>query len=205
MPQLHYHAKISVQRGDMYLVRHNQCCVQGNQGGCTHVSYSWKSPPFSPETYLPLTSQPLPQLSSLWGEGVFTAHSHSHSSISKYSFCSSLPTHSTGTCSSRQDWSPPNCRGSVTQCLAQEAVKTIWSCRLDDVEIHNCREGIFHDGPVVKTLPSNAGGVGSIPGQGAKNLTCLVARKPKHKNRSNTVTNSIKTLKMVHIKKKKKF
>ena len=54
------------------------------------------------------------------------------------------------------------------QCLAQEAVKTIWSCRLDDVEIHNCREGIFHDGPVVKTLPSNAGGVGSIPGQEAK-------------------------------------
>ena len=26
----------------------------------------------------------------------------------------------------------------------------------------------FPGGPVVKTLPSNAGGVGSVPGQGAK-------------------------------------
>ena len=29
-------------------------------------------------------------------------------------------------------------------------------------------EGDFPVGPMVKTLPSNAGGVGSIPGQGAK-------------------------------------
>ena len=29
-----------------------------------------------------------------------------------------------------------------------------------------CRD--FHGGPMVKTSPSNAGGVGSIPGQGAK-------------------------------------
>ena len=32
---------------------------------------------------------------------------------------------------------------------------------------------------------------------------CLGAKKPKHKT-SNTVTNSIKTFKMVHTKKKKK-
>ena len=31
-----------------------------------------------------------------------------------------------------------------------------------------CTLGDFPDGPVVKTSPSNAGGVGSIPGQGAK-------------------------------------
>ena len=58
--------------------------------------------------------------------------------------------------------------------------------------------------PVVKTLPSNAGSVGSIPGEEAKiDPTCLVAKKKKHKkqNRSNMVTNSKKTLKMVHIKK----
>ena len=30
------------------------------------------------------------------------------------------------------------------------------------------RVGDFHDGPVVKTSPSNAGGVGSIPGWGAE-------------------------------------
>ena len=34
---------------------------------------------------------------------------------------------------------------------------------------------------------------------------CLVTKKPKQRNRSNTVTSSIKTLKMVYIKKKKTF
>ena len=54
---------------------------------------------------------------------------------------------------------------------------------------------------MVKTLPSSAGGVGSIPGGGAK---IPHASRPKHQNikHSNIVTNSIKTLKMVHIKKK---
>ena len=35
--------------------------------------------------------------------------------------------------------------------------------------------------PVVKTSPSNAGGVGSIPGQGAKSPRDASIRKPKHK------------------------
>ena len=43
-------------------------------------------------------------------------------------------------------------------------------------------------------------GVGSIPGQGAK---ILYASAKKNKNRGNIVANSIKTLKMAHIKKKK--
>ena len=37
----------------------------------------------------------------------------------------------------------------------------------------------FPGGPVVKTLPSNAGGAGSIPGQGAKLPHALW---PKHQN-----------------------
>ena len=37
----------------------------------------------------------------------------------------------------------------------------------------------FADSPVVKTSPSNAGNVDSIPGQG--DPTCLTAKKPKHK------------------------
>jgi len=55
----------------------------------------------------------------------------------------------------------------------------------------------FSGGPVVNILPSNAGGMGSTP---------VVAKKnnPPKINRSNVVINSIKTLKMVHIKKKKK-
>ena len=53
---------------------------------------------------------------------------------------------------------------------------------------------------MVKTLPSNAGGVGSIPGQGAK---VPHASRPKNQNIKQMfiVTNSIKTLKMDHFQK----
>ena len=42
-----------------------------------------------------------------------------------------------------------------------------------------CRN--FLGDPVVKTLPSNAGGVGSIPGWGAKIPHALWLKKPEHK------------------------
>ena len=59
----------------------------------------------------------------------------------------------------------------------------------------------FPGGPVVKTLPSNAGREGLIPGRGAK-IPHALRPKNQNINRSNIVTNSIKTLKkMVHIKK----
>ena len=55
---------------------------------------------------------------------------------------------------------------------------------------------------MVKTSPSNAGDVSSSPAGGAK---ILHASWSKHQhinnNRSNTVTNSIKIFKMVHVKK----
>ena len=51
------------------------------------------------------------------------------------------------------------------------------------------------------TLPFKAGGVGSVPPRGAKILQAL---PPKNQNTSNIVTNSVKTLKMVHIKNLKK-
>ena len=58
---------------------------------------------------------------------------------------------------------------------------------------------------MVKTSPSNAGGVCSIPGQGAK---IPHASQPKNQNvkqnKSNTVKNSIKILKLVHITSLKK-
>ena len=57
----------------------------------------------------------------------------------------------------------------------------------------------FPGGPEVETLPFNAGSVGSIPGWRAKIPHASRPKKPKHKKRSNTVTNSIKTLKTVHI------
>ena len=52
---------------------------------------------------------------------------------------------------------------------------------------------------MVKTSLSNAGGVGSIPTPGAKIPTCL--KEPKH---NSITTNSIETLKTVHIKRNKK-
>ena len=58
----------------------------------------------------------------------------------------------------------------------------------------------FSGSPVVKSSPSSAGGVGSIPGRGTKIPFALRCRKPKHTSRSNIVTHSIKTLKTVHIK-----
>ena len=68
--------------------------------------------------------------------------------------------------------------------------------------IHNRQEFPFD--PVVKTLPSNPGGASSIPGQGVRIPLALQPEQNKAKNRGNIITNSIKTLKMVHIKKKKK-
>ena len=54
---------------------------------------------------------------------------------------------------------------------------------------------------MIKILPSNAQDAGSIPGQGAK-IPHASRSTNKIQNRSSTLTNSIKTLKMVH---KKKF
>ena len=68
----------------------------------------------------------------------------------------------------------------------------------------NIHDRDFPGCPMVKILPSKAGGVSLIPGQGAK---IPPASQPKDQNinsSSNIVTNSLKTLKMVHIKKKKK-
>ena len=51
-------------------------------------------------------------------------------------------------------------------------------------------------GPVVKTLPSNAGAMGSIPGQGAKIPHALWPKKPNDKTEV-ILTNSIQMFKMV--------
>ena len=60
--------------------------------------------------------------------------------------------------------------------------------------------GTSPGGLVVKISPSNAGGVGSIPGWGAKIPHASgLKKKKKKKNTSNIVTNSIKTLKIIHI------
>ena len=45
-----------------------------------------------------------------------------------------------------------------------------------------CTLGDFPGGPVVKTLPSNARGVGLIPGRGGgEDPTCDPGQKTKHK------------------------
>ena len=62
-----------------------------------------------------------------------------------------------------------------------------------------CRD--FPGGPVVRTSPSNAGGAGSIPGQGAK---VPHASQPKNQNtKQKQYCNKFsKDFKNVHIKKK---
>ena len=77
------------------------------------------------------------------------------------------------------------------------AGKTIALTRQTFVSKVMCRDPLskgnisdFPDGLVVKTLHSNAAGVGLTLGQRAKILLCLADKKPKH--RSNIVTNSIK-------------
>ena len=66
------------------------------------------------------------------------------------------------------------------------------------------KERDFPGGPVVKTSPSNARmQVWSLTGEIRSHMP--QGQKPKTYNRSNIVTNSIKTFKMVHIKKKKIF
>ena len=68
-------------------------------------------------------------------------------------------------------------------------------------------QGDFPGDPVVKTLPSNAEGTGSIPGWEAKILHASARKQnnSNNKNKGSIATNSIKTFKMVHIKKKKKM
>ena len=75
------------------------------------------------------------------------------------------------------------------------------------LEINNTQESVRHfpGGPVVKTCPSNVEDASSILGQGAKRLHASGPKKPKQKTEAILyVTNPILTLKMVHIKKKKK-
>ena len=57
-------------------------------------------------------------------------------------------------------------------------------------------KGDFPGSAMIMISPSSAGGAGSIPGQGAK---IPQASRPRNQtqNRSNIVTSSIKTLKMV--------
>ena len=57
---------------------------------------------------------------------------------------------------------------------------------------------------MVETSPSNAGGVGSIPGQGAKISHASRPENQNINNRSDIIRSSMKILiKGVHIKKKK--
>ena len=55
-------------------------------------------------------------------------------------------------------------------------------------------------GPVARTSTSEAGGLDSISGWGAEHPHASWPKNPRNKN--NIVTNSVKTLKMVHIKNK---
>ena len=65
-------------------------------------------------------------------------------------------------------------------------------------------KGDFPGCPVVETLPCNAGAAGLIPAQGAKIPHASRPKNQSIKNRSNIVTNSIKSLLKKHPQQKKK-
>ena len=71
------------------------------------------------------------------------------------------------------------------------------------VGVRQTRSEGFPGRPVIKTSPSSVGGVGLIPGWGAKILHVSGSKKQNIKNRSNMGTNSTTTFKMAHVKKKK--
>ena len=58
--------------------------------------------------------------------------------------------------------------------------------------------------PVVNTSPSSAGGMGSVPGQGAGIPHASWPKNQNINNRGSIVINSIETLKMVHNNNNKK-
>ena len=65
-------------------------------------------------------------------------------------------------------------------------------------------KGDFPGCPVVETLPCNVGAAGLIPAQGAKIPHASRPKNQSIKNRSNIVTNSIKSLLKKHPQQKKK-
>ena len=63
-------------------------------------------------------------------------------------------------------------------------------------------QGNFPGGLVVKTLPSNAGGAGLTRWSESRDPTCLIAKKQNTEQKQ--CCNKLKTVKMVHIQKRKK-
>ena len=76
-------------------------------------------------------------------------------------------------------------RGSLPRVLTNSSAFLVFKHKGKD----------FPGGPVVRTSPSRAEGVGSIPGRGAGLLHALRPKNQNIKNRGNVVTSSIKTLK----------
>ena len=89
----------------------------------------------------------------------------------------------------------------------------MWCCGLL-INLNTHTTWDFPGGPVLKTLSSNKGSVSLILGHGVKISHALwpkIQKNPKkqklrvRRRRSNTATNSIKNVKMVHIKKSLKI
>lgn len=79
------------------------------------------------------------------------------------------------------------------------------------LQMKKLRSRGFYGGPVVKTSPSNARGVGLIAGQEAKISTCLEVKRPNKRKKEAIIanyiqiiiTNSIKASKMIFKKRQK--
>ena len=74
-------------------------------------------------------------------------------------------------------------RGSLPQGPVSAATSGLWkkNDKIRDLFFSTKNLWGFPGGPVVKTLPSNAGGAGSIPSQGAKTTPWLMVKNTDHK------------------------
>ena len=82
-----------------------------------------------------------------------------------------------------------------TNIPSQTITATMIFLTVEEPKSLKVNSGDFPDSPLVKTSPSNAGSTDSISGQGARFPHALQPKNQNLRNRSNIVTNSIKTSK----------
>jgi len=95
---------------------------------------------------------------------------------------------------------------TVVHCLRSPAcAEEGQERRTDSKETVRKEAGDFPGCPVIKTSPSNAKGMGSIPGRGSRIPHASQPKNQNIKQKQYCKKNSIKTFKMVHIRKIKRI
>ena len=95
---------------------------------------------------------------------------------------------------------------TVVPCLRSSAcAEESQERRTDSKETVRTEAGDFPGCPLIKTSPSNAKSMGSIPGRGSRIPRASQPKNQNIKQKQYCKKNSIKTFKMVHIQKIKRI